>query len=68
MRAGDGGERSTPPCQPTGRSHAIAVGASKEGLPINVQIVGTWQAESTILHLASSLESVSPVRNLHPDL
>jgi aspartyl-tRNA(Asn)/glutamyl-tRNA(Gln) amidotransferase subunit A len=47
---------------------AMRFGTSKEGLPINVQIVGTWQAESTILHLASLLESVSPVRNLHPDL
>jgi aspartyl-tRNA(Asn)/glutamyl-tRNA(Gln) amidotransferase subunit A len=33
-----------------------------------VQIVGKWQAESTILHVASLLESVSPVRDLHPGL
>jgi aspartyl-tRNA(Asn)/glutamyl-tRNA(Gln) amidotransferase subunit A len=45
---------------------AMRFGTSKEGLPINVQIVGKWQAESTILHVASLLESVSPVRNLHP--
>jgi aspartyl-tRNA(Asn)/glutamyl-tRNA(Gln) amidotransferase subunit A len=43
-------------------------GTSTEGLPINVQVVGKWQAESTILHLASLLESVSTVRNLHPNL
>jgi aspartyl-tRNA(Asn)/glutamyl-tRNA(Gln) amidotransferase subunit A len=43
-------------------------GTSKEGLPINVQLIGKWLAESTILHLASLLEKVSPVRNLHPDL
>ncbi|HEY3030102.1 MAG TPA: amidase [Bradyrhizobium sp.] len=43
-------------------------GTSKEGLPINVQVVGKWQAESTILHLASLLESISTVRNLHPNL
>ena len=47
---------------------AMRFGTSKEGLPINVQIVGKWQAESTILHLASLLEGVSPVRNLHPDI
>lgn len=47
---------------------AMRFGTSKEGLPINVQIVGKWQAESTILHVASLLEGVSPVRNLHPDL
>jgi aspartyl-tRNA(Asn)/glutamyl-tRNA(Gln) amidotransferase subunit A len=41
---------------------------SKEGLPINVQIVGSWQAESTILHVASLLEGVSQVRELHPTL
>jgi aspartyl-tRNA(Asn)/glutamyl-tRNA(Gln) amidotransferase subunit A len=47
---------------------SMRFGSSKEGLPINVQIVGKWQAESTILHLASLLEGVSPVRNLHPDI
>jgi aspartyl-tRNA(Asn)/glutamyl-tRNA(Gln) amidotransferase subunit A len=43
-------------------------GTSKEGLPINVQIIGKWQAESTILHVASLLEAVSTVRGLHPML
>jgi aspartyl-tRNA(Asn)/glutamyl-tRNA(Gln) amidotransferase subunit A len=47
---------------------AMRFGTSKEGLPINVQIVGKWQAESTILHVASLLEGVSRVRNLHPNL
>jgi aspartyl-tRNA(Asn)/glutamyl-tRNA(Gln) amidotransferase subunit A len=47
---------------------AMRFGTSKEGMPINVQIVGKWQAESTILHVASLLEGVSPVRNLHPDI
>ena len=47
---------------------AMRFGTSKEGLPINVQVVGKWQAESTILHLASLLESISTVRNLHPNL
>lgn len=45
---------------------SMRFGTSKEGLPINVQIVGSWQAESTILHVASLLESVSAVRDLHP--
>jgi len=47
---------------------SMRFGTSKEGLPINVQVVGSWQAESTILHLASLLEGISPVRNLHPNL
>jgi len=47
---------------------AMRFGTSKEGMPINVQIVGKWQAESTILHVASLLEGVSPVRNLNPDI
>ncbi|NKJ47690.1 amidase [Burkholderia sp. SG-MS1] len=47
---------------------SMRFGTSKEGLPINVQIVGSWQAESTILHVASLLESVSPVRGQRPDI
>jgi aspartyl-tRNA(Asn)/glutamyl-tRNA(Gln) amidotransferase subunit A len=47
---------------------SMRFGTSKDGLPINVQLVGKWLAESTILHLASLLEGVSPVRNLHPAL
>jgi len=47
---------------------SMRFGTSKEGLPINVQIVGSWLAESTILHVASLLERVSSVRNLHPSL
>jgi aspartyl-tRNA(Asn)/glutamyl-tRNA(Gln) amidotransferase subunit A len=45
---------------------AMRFGTSKEGMPINVQIVASWQAESTILHVASLLEGVSQVRGLHP--
>jgi len=47
---------------------SMRFGTSSEGLPINVQVVSTWRAESTVLQLASMLESVSPVRGLHPDL
>ena len=42
--------------------------ARRDGLPINVQIVGSWLAQSTILNVALLLEGVSPVRGLHPDL
>jgi aspartyl-tRNA(Asn)/glutamyl-tRNA(Gln) amidotransferase subunit A len=47
---------------------SMRFGTSREGLPINIQIVGDWQAESTILHVGSLLESVSTVRSLHPNL
>jgi aspartyl-tRNA(Asn)/glutamyl-tRNA(Gln) amidotransferase subunit A len=47
---------------------SMRFGTSAEGLPINVQIVGSWLAEHTILHVASLLESVSSVRHLHPRL
>lgn len=47
---------------------AMRFGTSSEGLPINIQLVGSWLAEPTILHLAALLESISPVRDLHPSL
>ncbi|WP_165233694.1 amidase [Aquisphaera insulae] len=47
---------------------SMRFGTSTEGLPINVQLVGSWLAESTILHLASLLEAASPVRDLHPNI
>jgi aspartyl-tRNA(Asn)/glutamyl-tRNA(Gln) amidotransferase subunit A len=47
---------------------SMRFGTSKEGMPIGVQIVGSWQAESTILYIASLLEQVSPVSDLHPNL
>jgi aspartyl-tRNA(Asn)/glutamyl-tRNA(Gln) amidotransferase subunit A len=31
-------------------------------------VAASWHAESTILHVASLLESLSPVRDLHPTL
>jgi len=33
-----------------------------------VQLVANLYAESTILHIASLLETLSPVRDLHPSL
>lgn len=47
---------------------SMRFGTSSEGLPINVQIVGRWLDEATILHVASLLESVSPVHGLRPPL
>lgn len=47
---------------------SLRFGTSHDGLPIGVQLVGNWWAESTVLHLAALLESVSPVRGLYPAL
>lgn len=47
---------------------SMRFGTSSRGLPINVQLVGTWYAEPIVLHLASMLEAVSPARGLHPQL
>jgi len=47
---------------------SIRFGTSRDGLPIGVQLVSAWMAESTILHLGTVLEAVSPVRDMHPDL
>ncbi|WP_252515107.1 amidase family protein [Candidatus Pantoea bituminis] len=47
---------------------ALPFGKSREGMPVNVQIVGKWHAERTILHIASLLEEVSPVKGAHPSL
>ncbi|MDR3485193.1 MAG: amidase [Bradyrhizobium sp.] len=46
----------------------LRFGTSHDGLPIGVQIVSSWYAESTMFNAASRLERVSPVRNLHPSL
>jgi aspartyl-tRNA(Asn)/glutamyl-tRNA(Gln) amidotransferase subunit A len=47
---------------------SMRFGTSRTGLPIGVQIVTAWLAESTALEIASRLEKVSPVRDLHPVL
>ncbi len=47
---------------------SMRFGTSRDGLPIGVQIVASWLAESTVLKVAALLEEVSPVRNLHPAL
>jgi len=47
---------------------SMRFGTSRDGMPINVQVVGAWHAEATILHIASLLEGVSPVKSLFPNL
>jgi aspartyl-tRNA(Asn)/glutamyl-tRNA(Gln) amidotransferase subunit A len=47
---------------------SIRFGTSSDGLPIGVQLVSAWMAESTVLHLGGVLEAISPVRDMHPEL
>jgi aspartyl-tRNA(Asn)/glutamyl-tRNA(Gln) amidotransferase subunit A len=47
---------------------SMRFGASSDGLPIGVQLAANWRSESTILYIASLLESLSPVRDQHPAL
>jgi len=47
---------------------ALPFGRSREGMPISVQIVGKWHDEAAILHIASLLEAVSPMKDVHPAL
>lgn len=47
---------------------SMRFGTSSDGMPIGVQLAATWHAESTILHIASLLETLSPVRDQHPAL
>jgi aspartyl-tRNA(Asn)/glutamyl-tRNA(Gln) amidotransferase subunit A len=61
--------RATVPFNLTGLpAISLRFGTSRDGLPIGVQLVSRWFAESTVLHLARLLESVSAVRNLQPAL
>jgi aspartyl-tRNA(Asn)/glutamyl-tRNA(Gln) amidotransferase subunit A len=46
----------------------LRFGTSRNGLPIGVQIAASWYAESTMFNVASRLEALSPVRNLHPEI
>ena len=45
---------------------SMRFGTSSDGLPIGVQLAANWHAESTILHIASLLETLSPVRDRTP--
>jgi aspartyl-tRNA(Asn)/glutamyl-tRNA(Gln) amidotransferase subunit A len=44
----------------------LRFGTSSNGLPIGIQVVSSWYAESTMFDVAARLEAVSPVRDLHP--
>ena len=46
----------------------LRFGTSREGLPVGVQLVAPWLAESTILHLGALLEGMSPVKGEFPSL
>ncbi len=46
----------------------LRFGTSSNGLPIGVQIVSAWNAESTMFDAATRLEMLSPVRNLFPNI
>lgn len=47
---------------------SMRYGTSQDGLPINIQIVGSWNAESTILGVASQLEGTFYPEVPHPIL
>lgn len=47
---------------------SMRFGTSGDGMPIAVQVVANWHAESTVLHIASLLETLSPVHDQHPAL
>jgi aspartyl-tRNA(Asn)/glutamyl-tRNA(Gln) amidotransferase subunit A len=61
--------RATVPFNLTGLpALSMRFGTSAEGTPVGIQLASRWFAESTILHLATLLESMSGVRELHPSL
>lgn len=47
---------------------SMRFGTSSDGLPISVHLAANWHSESTVLHIASLLESLSPVRDRHPTI
>ena len=47
---------------------SMRFGTSSGGLPISVQIVGSWLCESTVLSVARALEVASPVKDLRPEI
>jgi aspartyl-tRNA(Asn)/glutamyl-tRNA(Gln) amidotransferase subunit A len=46
---------------------SMRFGTSRDGLPIGVQIVSSWLAESSVIDVALRLEKLSRVRDLHPN-
>ncbi|MFJ2394469.1 amidase [Streptomyces sp. NPDC087843] len=47
---------------------SMRFGTSSDGMPIAVQLAANLHADSTVLHIASLLETLSPVRGQHPAL
>jgi aspartyl-tRNA(Asn)/glutamyl-tRNA(Gln) amidotransferase subunit A len=47
---------------------SMRFGTSRDSLPIGVQIVSSWLAESSVIDVALRLEKLSRVRDLHPVL
>lgn len=45
---------------------SMRFGTSSDGMPIGVQVAANLYADSTVLHIASLLESLSPVRDQRP--
>jgi aspartyl-tRNA(Asn)/glutamyl-tRNA(Gln) amidotransferase subunit A len=61
------GMRATVPFDLTGSpAVSLSFGATSDGLPIGVQLVGRPGADDDLLDLAERLEAVSPVRGRRP--
>jgi aspartyl-tRNA(Asn)/glutamyl-tRNA(Gln) amidotransferase subunit A len=61
--------RATVPFNLTGLpALSMRFGTSDDNLPVGVQLVSRWYNEPTVLYAAALLESLSRVRDLHPEI